>query len=105
MRKLLDCPIIVRSGLYCEYCGVDLLSHPRLFESFVLDHLQPRSRGGRNGADNLRVACAACDRIKRDAPTQTVDEARVMLATFRIGITRWFEKYRGQLRGEVMKTA
>ena len=42
---------------------MDLLSHPRLFESFVVDHLIPRSRGGGNAADNLRVACAACDYV------------------------------------------
>jgi 5-methylcytosine-specific restriction endonuclease McrA len=100
MKKLLLSVPVVRSGLYCEYCGVDLLSHQRLFESFVLDHLVPRSRGGVDAAENRRVACSACDRLKGNADVQSVEEARAYLLRFRIGLDRWFDFYRNQLRGQ-----
>ena len=56
--------------------------------------MRPRSRGGANSAENRRVACAACDRIKRDAPTESVDDAREYLAKFRLGLDQWFERFR-----------
>jgi hypothetical protein len=102
MRKLFQSQLIVRSGFFCEYCGVDLLSHPRLFESFVLDHLWPKCRGGSDGAENRHVVCAACDRIKRDAARQTVEEARQFLSRFRIGLDRWFQRYRATFREEAV---
>ena len=55
LRKLMQSALIRRSQFYCEYCGVDLLSHPRQFESFVLDHLKPRSIGGPNSVENLEI--------------------------------------------------
>lgn len=98
LRRMSQSAIFLRSRFYCEYCGVDLLSHPRLFESIVLDHLVPRSLGGGNTVDNLRVSCAACDRIKRNAPTATVTEAQAHLAAFRIGFGRWLQRYREAFR-------
>lgn len=103
MKKFLDNPSIVRSQLFCEYCGIDLLSHPRLFETFTLDHFVPRSKGGGNTAENLRVSCAACDRFKRDRVMASIEEVQDFLAAFRVGVSFWFEKYRAELRGEVVR--
>jgi 5-methylcytosine-specific restriction endonuclease McrA len=70
-----------------------------------LDHLVPRSLGGSNGAKNRQVVCAACNRIKRDAPTQTVEDAREFLSRFRIDLDRWFQRYRAAFRAEVVAEA
>jgi len=48
-----------RDGCVCRYCGYD--EGP-----FHLDHVIPWSRGGKDTADNLVVACAACNLSKGD---------------------------------------
>jgi len=48
-----------RDGEQCVYC----LSQEGPFH---LDHVVPRARGGTNEASNLVVACASCNRRKRD---------------------------------------
>lgn len=58
--------IILRDGNKCQYCG-------HRFESadLTLDHIMPKSRGGRNSWDNLVAACSPCNRKKGD---KTPDE-------------------------------
>jgi hypothetical protein len=53
--------VLDRDGLVCRYCGTDK-------GAFHLDHVVPASRGGPNSADNLVVACAACN-ISKGART------------------------------------
>jgi 5-methylcytosine-specific restriction endonuclease McrA len=54
--------IFVRDDHVCQYCG-------RRADS--LDHIVPRSRGGRFGWDNLVAACRRCNGRKRDRlPTE-----------------------------------
>lgn len=45
----------------CEYCR---LPEWAAFDEHQLDHIVPRRHGGRNGADNLALACACCNRCK-----------------------------------------
>ena len=63
--------ILMRDRYRCQYCGtkgtaVDL----------SLDHIMPRSRGGRTTPDNLCVACKACNSRKGN---RTPAEARMPL--------------------------
>ena len=44
----------------CWYCGCEL---PRA-EWSTLDHLHPRSRGGDEEPENLRLSCKRCNRRK-----------------------------------------
>src|SRR3954465_5914511 len=50
----------------------------------MVEHLLPRSRGGRDGAQNLLPACRACNRARRSQPAvayvrkRTADGAVVM---------------------------
>jgi len=76
MREIL----VSRDGPCCTYCGVDLLSDPRLFVTMALDHFVPRSRGGRNAVENRVLACYACDRLKAGREFETLDEARAFIA-------------------------
>lgn len=43
----------------CWYCGVAV---PKT--AFILEHVNPRSRGGANSQGNLVVSCWGCDREK-----------------------------------------
>ncbi len=58
-----------RDGYRCQYCGRDS-AH------LTLDHVIPRSRGGKHIWTNLVSACAACNRRKGG---KTLDEARMKL--------------------------
>lgn len=49
----------------CSYCGI------RLFDDYHVDHVQPISRGGSNGVENLLLACPECNLSKND---KTLDE-------------------------------
>lgn len=48
--------VLVRDGFTCQYCG-DVLPEPLL----TMDHVLPRSRGGRTSWDNVVAACRACN--------------------------------------------
>lgn len=48
--------LVDQHGL-CAYCGQPL-------KSYHVDHIQPLSRGGGNGADNICLACPSCNSSK-----------------------------------------
>lgn len=60
--------VFIRDGHSCQYCGAPADS---------IDHVIPRSRGGRNAWDNVAAACRPCNLRKRD---RTPDEAGMRLA-------------------------
>ena len=63
--------ILARDKLRCQYCGV----RSTIFE-LTLDHIVPRSRGGRSEPENLCAACKPCNQRKGD---RTPDEPRMPL--------------------------
>ena len=63
--------IYLRDGHRCMYCGVF-----RPSEQLTLDHIFPRSRGGKNEWDNLVTACHRCNHRKAD---RTPEEAGMHL--------------------------
>ena len=60
--------IFKRDSSMCQYCG----SH----EDLTLDHVMPRSRGGKTTWDNLTTACKRCNSRKGDL---TPEEAKMPL--------------------------
>ena len=60
--------VFVRDEHRCQYCGAHADS---------IDHVMPRSRGGRNEWENVAAACRPCNLHKRD---RTPDEANMRLA-------------------------
>ncbi len=61
-----------RAGFRCEYCGANLLlSSDVYFLGAHLDHIAPRGGGGGDGLDNLALACAPCNYLKRRADPRT----------------------------------
>jgi 5-methylcytosine-specific restriction endonuclease McrA len=57
-RKITRRAVFARDGYVCQYCG----SPSRL----TMDHLVPRSRGGRSSWDNVVTSCAPCNVRKGD---------------------------------------
>ena len=65
--------VLMRDGYRCQYCGVRGTA-----TDLSIDHILPRSRGGRTEPDNLCAACRACNSRKGD---RTPAEARMPLRT------------------------
>lgn len=53
--------VLLRDGFECCYCG-----RPGTSAELTIDHVQPRSRGGRTSWSNVVTACAPCNRRKGD---------------------------------------
>ena len=64
--------ILLRDRNTCQFCG-------RIFTAaeLTLDHVVPRSRGGRSSWENLVACCYQCNNRKGD---RTPDEAGIKLA-------------------------
>lgn len=65
--------IFMRDRYRCQYCG-----HKGTAFDLTLDHILPRSRGGRTTPENLCAACIPCNSRKGD---RTPAEARMPLRT------------------------
>lgn len=60
--------VFKRDNFSCQYCGTD--------RELTLDHVTPRSKGGRSAWNNLVTACKRCNTRKGD---NTPDEAGIKL--------------------------
>ncbi|MEP2023178.1 MAG: HNH endonuclease [Reichenbachiella sp.] len=60
--------IFKRDNGLCQYCGID--------RDLTLDHLIPRSKGGKSSWNNLVTACKACNAKKGN---YTLEEAGLVL--------------------------
>lgn len=61
---------IARTGAPCHICGEPIdYRLPHLDPmAFVIDHVVPLARGGRNDLTNTKAAHRACNRTKSDRP-------------------------------------
>ena len=53
--------VLRRDGQRCGYCGVS---------ASTIDHVQPRSRGGKDTWENLVACCLRCNNVKGDRTPQ-----------------------------------
>ncbi len=56
-RRITRKAVLARDGWICQYCGA---GKPGL----TVDHVIPRSRGGRSVWENIVASCASCNRRK-----------------------------------------
>ncbi|BAL86700.1 putative endonuclease [Actinoplanes missouriensis 431] len=68
--------VLARDGRVCAYCAGP---------ASTIDHVLPRSRGGRNSWENTVAACGKCNNRKRD---RTPEEARMPLLVIPVA-PRW----------------
>ncbi len=64
-RSVFDAPeratVFARDAFTCQYCGCRVT-----LRTGTRDHVQPRSRGGRDALSNIVTACATCNQRKDD---------------------------------------
>ena len=72
IRKEKRLAIYLRDGLACAYCGGSVEDGWPL----TLDHLRPRSKGGKNEATNLVTACALCNAERGAKPLSVFARSR-----------------------------
>ena len=58
-RKITRRAVLARDAWTCQYCGSRK-------SGLTVDHVIPRSRGGKSVWENIVAACAACNRRKGD---------------------------------------
>lgn len=58
-RQTKKSKLISEFGSRCWWCQCDLPA-----EKLTLDHLRPKSRGGSNSLENLRLACRPCNQSR-----------------------------------------
>jgi hypothetical protein len=87
-----------KAGFHCEYCGVCLLASSDVyFRGGHLDHIVP---DGGDVVENLALACAACNFLKRGsdpkekAPSQATREVLIDVAKAIINARRTSAKGR-----------
>jgi 5-methylcytosine-specific restriction endonuclease McrA len=67
-RKLTRIGVFCRDGYVCQYCGRE--------NQLTIDHVLPRSLGGKHTWENVVAACIPCNRKKAG---QTLEEAGMKL--------------------------
>lgn len=65
--------ILNRDGNMCMYCGKVLPTR-----DLTLDHIIPRSRGGKNTWDNLVACCTPCNKYKGDKMLSELPEMKLI---------------------------
>ncbi len=58
-----------QGGMYCFFCECQCKrTIERIPEQGTIDHLIPKSRGGKSNISNLVICCFACNQEKGDTP-------------------------------------
>ncbi|MCL1925670.1 MAG: HNH endonuclease [Syntrophorhabdaceae bacterium] len=86
--------VFIRDGNTCQYCG-------RAFPSseLNLDHVIPRSRGGKTSWENIVCSCLPCNKTKGGNPPE---QAGMRLIS-RPAAPRWSPEYAFSFRGQIHK--
>jgi predicted restriction endonuclease len=82
--------IIERALERCEYCQTQSAITG---EEMEVDHIQPVSRAGQTHADNLCLACRACNGNKNDFSTSIDPQTETTVALFNPRTQRWNDHF------------
>lgn len=58
--------VYVRAKGLCEYCGLDVIFDRMGYAGIQIDHIHPRSKGGKDQLNNFALSCSICNSIKSD---------------------------------------
>jgi len=76
--------IFKRDGHKCGYCGS--------VKNLTIDHILPKSRGGKNTWENLITCCGSCN-LKKGNKTPTEANMPLKLTTFRPSFVYFIKKF------------
>ena len=91
MERALEQLVWERAGDRCEYCQV-LQAHDRL--SFEIDHIIARKHRGRTLANNLCLACFACNNHKGPNVAGVDPKTRKVVTLFNPRRHKWHVHFR-----------
>ena len=84
LRSLLLEAVVERDGTTdCSYCGVPTLVDPPAGQRYLertLDHVIPRSHGGKDDLGNVRLACRSCNARRGVRPVRQYAMRAALLA-------------------------
>lgn len=83
--------IYKRDGYRCQYCGSK--------EALTLDHVMPKSRGGRDTWQNLVTACQKCNTYKGDR-TPAEAEMQLRMKPYRPSFIMYLRDFSGKVQEE-----
>lgn len=69
ISKKIRFEVFKRDGFKCAYCGKE---PPAVM--LEVDHIDPKSKGGKDDLNNLLTACFDCNRGKRDIPLDAIPQ-------------------------------
>lgn len=73
ISKKLRFEVFKRDNFTCQYCGK---TPPEI--TLEIDHINPKSKKGKDDINNLIAACFDCNRGKRNIPLKTIPNALKM---------------------------
>lgn len=82
--------VVARAGGCCEYC----LSQARFAtQSFSIEHIIPRNRGGRTVLENLALACQGCNNHKYNKLVERDPITGQTVALFHPRADQWIDHF------------
>lgn len=98
-RRLLP-DLLELYGNFCFYCGNPIEGTPDI------DHVKPRSKGGKNALKNLRISCPSCNRSKGAKSLNEFLKYRDQAGVFITTAAKWLNRNQKFIRaGTVIATA
>ena len=98
-RRLLS-DLLELYGNFCFYCGNPIEGTPDI------DHVKPRSKGGKNALKNLRISCPSCNRSKGAKSLNEFLKYRDQAGFFITTAAKWLNRNQKFIRaGTVIATA
>ena len=90
--------VLLRDGYQCSYCGIKSMN-------LTVDHIIPKSRGGKDTYENTVAACKPCNRIKDDRLLHETSFrlTKTPYAPTVIGLIRLKLKKMGLVESEIVK--
>ena len=83
--------ILKRDNYICQICGRKLISdRGKEFEDnyFNIDHILPKSKGGKDSSDNLRALCRKCNLSRNNLDIEDYKKIVLGKSHYSLGITR-----------------
>jgi 5-methylcytosine-specific restriction endonuclease McrA len=77
LRGIKITKLIARDGMECSICGIPMnrkIEAPGRGDAISFDHIIPRSEGGSDRIENLRLAHRACNSIRGVDPVAEGDD-------------------------------